>query len=98
MDLSDTAPQPPRVSPSLAGARLWAGAMTHQSNHPYMPGLADAGGQVAQLRQVLALVDEIAGRQHAPARDAALDGGLDEGARVSVAYAQAWPIVQRRFD
>jgi hypothetical protein len=68
--------------------------MTHQSPHAYMPGLADAGGQVAQLRQVLALVDEIAGRQHAPARDE----GLDEAARISAAYAHAWPIVQRRFD
>jgi len=68
--------------------------MTHQSPHAYMPGLADAGGQVAQLRQVLALVDEIAGRQHAPVRD----DGLDEAARVSAAYAHASPIVQRRFD
>jgi hypothetical protein len=68
--------------------------MTHQSAHATMPGLADAGGQVAQLRQVLALVEEIAGRQPAPARDE----GLDEAARVSAAYAHAWPVVQRRFD
>lgn len=68
--------------------------MTHQSAHAYMPGLADAGGQIAQLRQVLALVEEIAGRQGAPAGDA----GLDEGARVSAAYAHAWPVAQRRFD
>jgi hypothetical protein len=68
--------------------------MTHQSTHPYMPGLADAGGQVAQLRQVLALVDEIAGRQQAPVKDQ----GLDEAARVSAAYAHAPPVVQRRFD
>jgi len=68
--------------------------MTHQSTHAYMPGLADAGGQVAQLRQVLALIDEIAGRQHAPVHDA----GLDEAARVSAAYAHAAPVVQRRFD
>lgn len=67
--------------------------MTHQSTHAYMPGLADAGGQVAQLRQVLALVDEIAGRQ-SPLPDA----GLDEAARVSAAYAHAAPVVQRRFD
>jgi hypothetical protein len=69
-------------------------AMTHQSAHAYMPGLADAGGQVAQLRQVLALVEEIAGRQPAPAHG----DGLDEAARVSAAYAHAWPVVQRRFD
>ena len=68
--------------------------MTHQSTHRYMPGLADAGGQVAQLRQVLALIDEIAGRQHGPAHDV----GLDEAARVSAAYAHAAPVVQRRFD
>jgi hypothetical protein len=68
--------------------------MTHQSTHAYMPGLADAGGQVAQLRQLLALVDEIAGRQSAPVRDE----GLDEAARVSAAYAHSWPVVQRRFD
>lgn len=68
--------------------------MTHQSTHAYMPGLADAGGQVAQLRQVLALIDEIAGRQHPPVHDQP----LDEAARVSAAYAHAAPIVQRRFD
>lgn len=68
--------------------------MTHQSTHTYMPGLADAGGQVAQLRQVLVLVEEIAGRQAAPGRD----GELDEAARVSAAYAHAAPVVQRRFD
>ena len=68
--------------------------MTHQSPHAYIPGLADAGGQVAQLRQVMTLVDEIAGRQHAPAPS----DGLDEAARVSAGYAHACPIVQRRFD
>ena len=67
--------------------------MTHQSTHATMPGLADAGGQVAQLRQVLALVEEIAGRQ-----SAAQDSALDEAARISAAYAHAWPVVQRRFD
>lgn len=67
--------------------------MTHQSPHRSIPGLADAGGQVAQLRQVLALVEEIAGRQGAAEGDR-----LDEAARVSAAYAHAWPVVQRRFD
>lgn len=66
--------------------------MTHQSPPRYAPGLADAGGQVAQLRQVLALVEEIAG---APA---SAPDRLDEAARVSAAYAHAWPVVQRRFD
>jgi antirestriction protein ArdC len=67
--------------------------MTDQSTRAYMPGLADAGGQVAQLRQVLALVEEIAGQQSAPQ-----DAALDEAARVSAAYAHCWPVVQRQFD
>src|SRR3954468_10175184 len=57
------------------------------------PGLADAGGQVEQLRQVLALVEELAGRG-SPAPDAA----LDQSARISDAYGRALPIDQRRFD
>lgn len=55
------------------------------------PGLADAGAQVAQLRRVLALVEELAGQR----------GGacaLDEAARVSAAYADAVSVDQRRFD
>jgi ABC-type transporter Mla subunit MlaD len=67
--------------------------MTHQGVHPYTPGLADAGGQVAQLRQVLALVSEIAGAP-GPGGDAA----LDEAARISSAYEAASPVAQRCFD
>jgi hypothetical protein len=67
--------------------------MTHQGAHSYAPGLADAGGQVAQLRQVLALVSEIAG---APA--AGREAALDEAARMSAAYEASPPIAQRRFD
>ena len=55
------------------------------------PGLADAGAQVAQLRRVLALVEELAGQK----------GGacaLDEAARISAAYEDAVPVDQRRFD
>jgi hypothetical protein len=60
---------------------------------PFAYGTADAGGEIAQLRQVLALVEELAGVAAAP------DGGaLDEAARVSAAYDSALPIVQRRFD
>ena len=60
---------------------------------PFAYGTADAGGEVAQLRQVLALVEELAGTIAGP------DGGaLDEAARVSAAYEAAQPIVQRRFD
>lgn len=67
--------------------------MTHQGTPFYVPGLADAGGQVAQLRQVLALAREIAGF-----RDAGAEAALDEAARVSAAYQAAPPIAQRRFD
>ena len=56
---------------------------------------ADAGRQVAQLRQVLLLVEQIAGRGD-PARTAEV--ALDEAARVAAAYGDALPVVQRRFD
>lgn len=68
--------------------------MTQQQPPCYAPGLADAGAQIAQLRQVLALVEELAGRgPGSPGDDA-----LDEAARVSAAYARALPIDQKRFD
>ena len=68
--------------------------MTQQEPPLYAPGLADAGGQVAQLREVLALVQEIAGTSAQAGGDAA----LEEAARVSAAYAAAPPVAQRRFD
>jgi len=68
--------------------------MKHEQAAYHAPGLADAGGQVAQLRQVLALVEELAGRGAAPGRGA----GLDQAARISDFYARALPIDQRRFD
>src|SRR4051794_24332963 len=71
--------------------------MTHQTANFPIPGLADAGGEIARLRQVLALVYDIAGS--APATgDRGDSPGLDEAARVSGAYEAALPIVQRRFD
>jgi hypothetical protein len=60
---------------------------------PFAYGTADAGGEIAQLRQVLGLVEELAGFGRAPA-----DPALDEAARISAAYGAAMPIVQRRFD
>jgi len=69
--------------------------MTHQSPTQYLRVPIDAGRQVAQLRHVLRLVEEIAGRKLAPGAD---DAALDESARVSSAYDAALPIVQRRFD
>jgi hypothetical protein len=68
--------------------------MTQHDVPLYAPGLADAGGQVAQLREVLALVEEIAG---APGQ-ALGDAALEDAARVSAAYAAAPPVAQRRFD
>ena len=69
--------------------------MTHQSPAHYSGTPIDAGRQVAQLRHVLLLVEELAGRRGAPA---AADAALDESARISSAYDNAMPIVQRRFD
>lgn len=66
--------------------------MTHQAPPP-PPSPADPGRQVAQLREVLRLVDGFAGNG-----GGAHDSALDEAARVSAAYERALPIVQRRFD
>jgi len=68
--------------------------MTQQEPPLYVPGLADAGAQVAQLRQVLTLVEEMAGRTPGAPGDEA----LDSAARLSAAYARALPIDQKRFD
>jgi hypothetical protein len=68
--------------------------MTQQEPPFYVPGLADAGTQLAQLRQVLALVGEMAGRTALSPKDR----DLDEAARISAAYARALPIDQKRFD
>ena len=69
--------------------------MTHQSHIPLANMPAGTGRQVVQLREVLALVERIAGRT--PSRDSE-EAALDEDARLSTAYADALPIVQRRFD
>lgn len=55
----------------------------------------DAGHQVAQLREVLRLVEALAGRN---ADGRSLDATLEEAAIVSSAYGHALPIAQRRFD
>jgi len=67
--------------------------MTHQSPIRYVPGAADAGGQIAQLRDVLRLVEQIAGREPGGG-----DSALEESARISSAYGNAQPVVQKRFD
>lgn len=68
--------------------------MTQQQSSPYVPGCADAGAQVARLREVLALIEELAGREHR----APNDGILEDAARLSDAYDRALPIDQKRFD
>lgn len=67
--------------------------MTHQAPPSPAPSGADPGRQAAQLREVLRLVERIAGRTSVKS-----DVALDEAARLSVAYDRAAPIVQRRFD
>lgn len=67
--------------------------MTYQSAAIRVPSAQDAGARIAQLRHVLTLVAELA-RRTAPLPDAA----LDQDARIGAAYAEALPIVQRRFD
>ena len=67
--------------------------MTHQAPpSPAAPGI-DPGRQVAQLHEVLRLVERLAGR---PGGDR--DARLEAAAQASDAYDRALPIVQRRFD
>jgi hypothetical protein len=69
--------------------------MTHQSPAQQMPLPIDAGQQVARLRSVLLLVEQMAERS-APVVSA--DAVLDQSARFSSAYGHALPVVQRRFE
>jgi hypothetical protein len=69
--------------------------MSQQSPIAFVPSGLDAGDQLAQLRHVLGLVEEVAGRIPWPA---GADAALDEAACLSSAYADAMPIVQKRFD
>jgi hypothetical protein len=69
--------------------------MTHQTPLAETLAGADAGRQIAQLREVLALVRSVGGGSGV---DPGSDAALDEAARVSSAYGDALPIVQRRFD
>jgi hypothetical protein len=69
--------------------------MRHQSHSHSARVPIHAGRQVAQLRHVLRLVEELAGR---PPEPGVADAALDEGARIASLYDEAEPIVQRRFD
>jgi len=65
--------------------------VTREAPH-YAPGCADVGAELARLRQVLALVEELAGRS-APS-----DAALNDAAELSARYAAALPIDPKRFD
>jgi len=69
--------------------------MTHQSPLAEPQSAPDAGRQIAQLREVLHLVEALAGRGGG---GRSLDRALEEAAVVSSAYGAALPIAQRRFD
>ena len=66
--------------------------MTHQQLGIHVPDQIGPGRQVAQLRQVLALVNKIAGN------DRVSTDALEDGARLSSAYQDAPQVVRRRFD
>lgn len=69
--------------------------MTHQAPAFQAEHRPDAAAQLAQLREVQALVERFAGRGDAvPAAEAA----LDEAARVGAAYGDSLPVARRRFD
>lgn len=55
----------------------------------------DAPRRLEQLRELLALVEQIAGR---PRQARSPDSALDEAARIGAAYGDALPILRRRFD
>ena len=61
----------------------------------YVRESADAGQQVARLRHVLRLVEQIAGSAPSAGHE---DAALDENARISSSYGSAPTIIQRRFD
>jgi hypothetical protein len=59
------------------------------------PESVDAAEQVAQLRQILHLVEQIAG---GPTNGLAAESAMNENARIISAYESAAPIVRRRFN
>lgn len=69
--------------------------MTHQSPLRFERTPIDAGRQIAQLRHVLELVEQMAGGSGSPY---GAENALDEIARIGAAYDEASPIVRRRFD
>ncbi|HEX8366380.1 MAG TPA: hypothetical protein VF603_13955 [Allosphingosinicella sp.] len=68
--------------------------MTRHAPQPHAAPQGDAPRQLAQLRQLLLLVERIAG-----GRDRAdVDAALDEAARIGAAYGEALPVLRRRVD
>jgi len=69
--------------------------MTRHAPLPQPAAEADGPRQLAQLREVLVLVERIAGR---PGSERGSDAILDDAARIGAAYGDALPILRRRFD
>lgn len=69
--------------------------MTHEWPIRHTPGPSQAGDRLAQLREVLALVEQIAGSDAAAGNG---DVALHACANLSSAYDDAPPVVQKRFD
>ena len=66
--------------------------MNHYAHSEFVSASDEAGQQIAQLRHVLAVIEEIVGKS------SSREDALDEMARIGRAYNAALPIVQRRFD
>jgi hypothetical protein len=66
--------------------------MTRHAPLPQAAPSGDAPRQLTQLAQVRQLVEQIAGRGGRG------DAALEEAARISAAYCEALPVLQRRID
>jgi len=69
--------------------------MTRMTPTACAPESLEAAEQVAQLRQILHLVEQIAGQE--PSGIAA-EAAMDENARIMSAFESASPVVRRRFN
>ncbi|MGS1018296.1 hypothetical protein [Allosphingosinicella humi] len=69
--------------------------MSDETSPFRVPPTGEAGRQIAQFRNALMLVEQIAGRGEVSEEG---DPLLAECARIDTAYRGAPPVVQRRFD
>ena len=69
--------------------------MTRMTTTSCAPESAEAAEHCAQLRQILHLIEQIAGHE-TPSVGA--ETALDENARIASAFEAATPIVRRRFN